>query len=407
MSRPIVFISYCHVDEALKEELVGHLRVLSHDGLLDIWVDDGIEAGGDWEAEIRQAMEVAELAIFLITKDFLNSDFILGTEVPKLLERRLVERLPILPLIARPCAWRDVGWLSRLNVKPKNGSPIWRQNGIYADEELAEISALVVRMLRKKMAVHGNPSRTAMLLEEPETIVVPQGDFLLGRHRAHGALAHEAPQHSVWLNSYRIGKYPITNRQYSEFVNDTGQPPPQPGGWFGSKPPLERLEHPVVGVSWFECLKYCRWLSEKTGQHYRLPTEAEWEKAARGTDGRLFPWGGDRNADRCDWSGTHSHRVTAYPNGQSPYGCFDMVGNVWQWTSTAWGRDWREGQSDFPYPYRPDDGRENLAPVDDLHRIFRGAAAGAEGIELRCSVRRWFAADHSNNRLGFRVVLES
>ena len=104
MAQPSIFISYSHEDEEYKEELVKHLRVLELEGLVDLWVDDEIGAGGDWEDEIGRAMKNARLAILLITKSFLGSDFIRGTEIPALLERRKSEGLKVFPLIARPCA---------------------------------------------------------------------------------------------------------------------------------------------------------------------------------------------------------------------------------------------------------------------------------------------------------------
>ncbi len=147
-----IFISYSHRDEEEKDHLVSHLGVLASEGLLDLWVDDRLAAGGDWESEIGSAMDQAALALLLVTRHFLNSRFILGTEVPTLLRARTERGLVVIPIIARPCAWQRVGWLARMNVQPKNGAPVWRDQGAHADEELARIAEQVARILERKPA---------------------------------------------------------------------------------------------------------------------------------------------------------------------------------------------------------------------------------------------------------------
>lgn len=239
---------------------------------------------------------------------------------------------------------------------------------------------------------------------EPETVLIPAGTFLMGSLEGEEIPDYELPQHQVDLPAYRIGVYPVTNEQYAEFVKQANYPAPQKAGWFGKSPPKNQLDHPVVGVTWYDALAYCRWLSDATGRSYRLPTEAEWEKAARGADGWIYPWGDEWDTDRCNCSSPQTTPVTAYPSGGSPYGCHDMVGNVWEWTSTLWGGDWRD--PDFRYPYRADDGREDLEADATVHRVFRGGSFDEEVTQLRCSARRWYAPDHADKSRGFRVVLE-
>ena len=148
-AQPTVFISYSHKDEAEKDELVSHLGVLQGEGLVDVWVDDRIGAGGDWAAGIDQAISQARVAILLVTKNFLNSKFILQTEVPRLLERRSRAGITVFPVIARSCAWRRVNWLAKMNVRPKNGDPVWREAGRYADDELAKIAEEVADIIEQ------------------------------------------------------------------------------------------------------------------------------------------------------------------------------------------------------------------------------------------------------------------
>ncbi len=148
MTKPVVFISYSHQDEQEKETLLSHLGVLKRAGLIDLWSDDRIGAGKDWQQEIDQAMAQAHVAILLISANFLNSDFILRREVPVLLNRRQGEGLTVFPIIAKACAWRSVGWLAKMNVKPKNGRPVWGDGGSHVDEDLAAIAEEVTTIVK-------------------------------------------------------------------------------------------------------------------------------------------------------------------------------------------------------------------------------------------------------------------
>lgn len=189
-------------------------------------------------------------------------------------------------------------------------------------------------------------------------------------------LQRELPQHEVMVDAFRISKYPVTNEQYAQYVAATGHRPPQ--HWRSDTPPSELFNHPVVNVSWHDANAYCAWLSQQRGKLVRLPTEAEWEKAARGIDGRIYPWGNEFDADRCNMFETKIRTTSTagiFPSGNSPYGVADMAGNVWEWTSSQYQK----------YPYRPDDGRE--APTGDGTRTLRGGAFGDVVNFVRCADR--------------------
>ncbi len=197
----------------------------------------------------------------------------------------------------------------------------------------------------------------------PPLCAVPAGPFLMGSdpRRDSEARSNEQPQHSVTLAPYQIGTYPVTVAEYACYVRATGK---QPSGW---QDQLAKLDHPVVNVSWHDALAYTRWLAQVTSQPWRLPTEAEWEKAARGTDGRIYPWGNQ-------WDKTHANTrdggpytttpVGSYPSGASPYGAQDMAGNVWEWCSSLYKEQ---------YPYDPaaseDNGRDRTSV-----RVLRGGS---------------------------------
>lgn len=238
---------------------------------------------------------------------------------------------------------------------------------------------------------------------EPDMVRIPAGPFWMGRPPEADVPSSETPQFLLELPTFYMGIYPVTNEQYAQFVQQTNHTPPTKQGWLGRKPPRKKLQHPVAGVSWEDASAYCAWLHQLTERPYRLPTEAEWEKAARGTDGRVFPWGDEWHSEACHYGAKSTAVVTAYPAGDSPYGCRQMVGNVWEWTSTLWGTSWDE--NDFPYPYRPDDGREQRQNLPTaVWRIFRGGAYDDKMDKLTCTNRSQYAANGLNPRVGFRVA---
>lgn len=140
MQQAKIFVSYSHKDEVEKDALLTHLGVLQNENLIATWVDDLIGPGEDWLTKIETAIKQSQVAIFLVTANFLNSKFILNKEMPDLLTRQQNEKLVVYPIIAKPCAWDKVLWLAKMNVRPKNGYPVWREGGIHADYELANIA---------------------------------------------------------------------------------------------------------------------------------------------------------------------------------------------------------------------------------------------------------------------------
>jgi formylglycine-generating enzyme required for sulfatase activity len=232
---------------------------------------------------------------------------------------------------------------------------------------------------------------------EPELILIPAGEFLMGSdlEKDEEASDDELPQHKLYLPDYYIAKTPVTNAQYLAFVEVMGYRVPE--HWEAGKPPAGKEQHPVVNVTWHDALAYCQWLSQTTGRAYALPSEAEWAKAARGTDGRIYPWGDHWDAKRCNTreSGRSDTTLVGYfsPQGDSPYGGMDMVGNVWEWTRSLW-RD---------YPYKPDDGREVLA-AEGARGLCGGSWGSTRGY-ARVSYRYFIPPDLFLNDIGLRVVL--
>jgi formylglycine-generating enzyme required for sulfatase activity len=206
-------------------------------------------------------------------------------------------------------------------------------------------------------------------------------------------LRHESPQCRLFVPSFYLGVFTITNCQFARFLTDVCPTPGQLKLWLpvpehilnplGSNEPFRvekgRELHPAIHVSWFGADAYCRWAG------MRLPTEIEWEKTARGTDGRIFPWGNEWHDDFLRWYGGFRHDdettapVDAFPEGRSPYGIFQMAGNVDEWCADAYE----------PYIYRQYARGQILAPTSGNHRIVRGGACLRQNkLEFRCAMRR-------------------
>jgi formylglycine-generating enzyme required for sulfatase activity len=201
----------------------------------------------------------------------------------------------------------------------------------------------------------------------------------------------ERPQHTVTLPAYEIARYPVTVAEYACFVR-AGHA--EPNDW---QTQLSKLDHPVVRVTWHDAVAYTAWLSERTGEWWRLPTEAEWEKAARGTDGRIYPWGDTFDTARCNSIESGGIRATtpvgSYSTGASPYGVQDMAGNVWEWT----------GSLKLPYPYTLSGERED--PNSTGKRVLRGGSWLTSVGGVRAAYRISFPPTGLVSRItGFRVV---
>jgi formylglycine-generating enzyme required for sulfatase activity len=274
------------------------------------------------------------------------------------------------------------------------------------------------------------PPREAKALREeirapegllPDTVLVPEGPFLMGSTEDDEmASDDERPQHTVELPAYRMGRYPLTNAEYTSFIEADGYAHPdywttagwawreeegitQPRYWEDEK--WNRPDYPVVGVSWYEAVAYCRWLTEALrtagalgeDEVVRLPTEAEWEKAARGEHARRWPWGDDFDPARANTGEGRPSRTTPVgkysPAGDSPYGAADMAGNVWEWCSSLY----------VDYPYDTGDGREDLEA--GAPRVVRGGSWDLSQSNARCAFRLSYVPDDWDPDFGFRIVV--
>lgn len=256
----------------------------------------------------------------------------------------------------------------------------------------------------------------------PEMALIPSGEFLMGSEDAD---EDERPVHGVELEDYFIGVQPVTNAEYARFVRATGHRPPAiyelplvvtAGGrereksfraagqayiWAESEPAPDRLDHPVTLVRWNDAAAYCSWVAAETGRGIRLPTEAEWEKAARGgVTGKRYPWGDRLDPNMANFltdptmklvHGTT--RCRSYPaNG---FGLFDVTGNVWEWV-----QDWYD-----PSYYAGSPARNPLGPRQGSLRVLRGGSWLVADVRmLSCSHRHKVPPDTYSYGIGFRVA---
>ncbi|TAH51046.1 MAG: hypothetical protein EYC68_12525 [Chloroflexota bacterium] len=223
---------------------------------------------------------------------------------------------------------------------------------------------------------------------------VPAGKCWIGSDPAadENFQKDELPQREIELGEFWIAKFPLTVAQYTAFTNATNRLTP-----FDFP---QKSEYPITSVSWYDALVFCRWASDNTGKEWRLPTEAEWEKAARGTDGRIYPWGNKFDAARLNSAeGKHSGTtaVDEFSSGLSPYGAWDMVGNVWEWTNDWYKADYYPRASE-KNPQGPDTGS---------YKALRGGAWFSDQFHVRVADRTHINPENRYDYVGFRPVLAS
>ncbi len=397
MSAPRVFVSHSHKDDALTTRLVADLRAAG----VVVWVDVADMQHGDFMQRINEALTQCEWLVLVQTPNSLASPAV-RTEVGAALNLVWQQRMrDVIPFIAAPCDPRDV-------------PPMWSTLHHY-DATIDGYEAAVAKLARAlgiaspgivtsppaQAAPHAPPppvvsaapdlpgvasrqllprrltelSFAARAVNGVEVVVpplraAPAGDFIMGSDvtRDKDAQVSETPQYLTPIErAYQIGAYPVTVAEYACAVRAKAVREPQKYGNVDWAAQQARLDHPVVRVSWNDAVAYIAWLAKTTGQPWRLPTEAEWEKAARGADGRIYPWGDTwdaRRANTSDGGPKTTTPVGAYADkgDASPYECHDMAGDVWEWCSSLY-------QS---YPYKADDGRENLDSTKS--RVLRGGS---------------------------------
>lgn len=265
-----------------------------------------------------------------------------------------------------------------------------------------------------------------------EMVVIPAGEFIMGTPEGTDGLPDEHPERRVYLGSFLLDRFEVTNRAYAAFVQAAGHRAPANASpsvtlWEQNGPPTGIENHPVINVSWEDAAAYCRWLGK------RLPTEAEWEKAARGTDARRYPWGNDWDIAKANsasyWAGRTiefqsgadwdafwvkgegarlakeqgikgevlTRPVGSFPQGASPYGALDMAGNAAEWVA-----DWFD-----PNYYRTAPLTNPPGPVRGAIKAMRGGSWLKPAVSLRTTDRDWGTMDSRPSGTGFRCAKDA
>ncbi|MBN1564978.1 MAG: SUMF1/EgtB/PvdO family nonheme iron enzyme [Anaerolineae bacterium] len=424
-----LFISYAHDDYALVQPIVEILRHGGHDP----WFDHRLLPGDDWQAELHRSIVACDAFVYMLSPESLISQWCQW----EFAEAVKLEK-PVIPVMIRRCNPQPpLSSIQYVDFMGDQTTVAIAQlfGGLHRRAEIAPNRAPEVAS-PKGMPAQAifSPAVSAplgRLSYEPDTVLIPAGPFIMGSSAEQIAAIEnekvrkwvektEQPQRQIVLPAYRIGKYPVTVGEYRVFVEAGGYNEQRfwteagwrwrKTGWLWLK--KENTAHPkywndkkwsghdrlpVVGVSWHEAVAFTQWLSGRTERKYRLPTEAEWEKAARGIDGRIYPWGNKGYKGMCNTVEAGFFSTTQVDQfneqGESPCGVMDMAGNVWEWCLTVW--------------------QERYQYVKDQHvdgsdsRVLRGGSFNTKLHGARCVSRGFENPDERRNDIGFRVACDS
>lgn len=423
------FVSHAHADNELCDRYVAALRARG----IDIWYDrDNAQNGHLLGSAIQDELQRRSAFVLLMTNAALKS-FWVDLEMQTWLGLMAQDRSRmLLPVRIGPCAvppmlnaffWIDAQALPFERAIDAIANALMVQGAAIQPPVVIPQPAPTRDTLpplgpapapaNSTPALHLTPTRLYNLGYRgysigrvecilPPVCPVPAGLFTMGSDKSRDKEARddETPQYPVAVDNFAIGQHPVTVAEYACAVRAKAVPEPPAYELLGTKTDWAKQQthpdHPVVCVSWDDARGYCVWLAKTTGQRWRLPTEAEWEKAARGGDGRIYPWGNTFDQARCNsWeSGINTTTpVGSYPGGESFYHVQDMAGNVWEWTSSHYQH----------YPYRENDGRENLDSTGN--RVLRGGSWGYALRGVRAACRYNYQPGYLNVRIGFRLVV--
>lgn len=419
MTQPRIFVSHSHKDEDFTQRLVDDL----HEAGAEVWVDVAGITHGNFMQRIDEALEHCDWLVLVLTPNALASQYVKDEVYAALHRVKQGYMRDVIPMLAAPCAPGTIpaqwdllhrydatqdyaaalaGVLRAVGLPPLAPTPGSAVSPVPAAPAPPLTAVLPPDRFPARLAQLGYEGRVINGVEViiPPVCEVPAGAFVMGSdpNRDAGAQPSEQPQHTVTLPVYEISRFPVTVAEYACFVR-AGQREPQQPTFQNSvvdwPTQLQRLDHPVVCESWNDARSYAGWLSYVTDQPWRLPTEAEWEKAARGTDGRLYPWSDGFEQWRCNTLESGKNTTTpvgTYPAGASPSGAQDMAGNVWEWTSSLYKS----------YPHKKADGREDQNSTDK--RVLRGGSWSYVTGDARAAYRFNCLSDYFNGVIGFRVV---
>ncbi|MBF0148361.1 MAG: SUMF1/EgtB/PvdO family nonheme iron enzyme [Magnetococcales bacterium] len=348
-SKSKVFISYSREDNHILKSFIPFKNTLERDGLVVVWTDREIQTGKKWREEIKKALSEANTAILFISQTFLASEFIYNEELPPLLHAHLQRGLTILPVFVSPFD-EDAAKIpfQDPDTQEKKIIDLASFQGYATPDHTLEhrtsleqkgIFRALAKRIRELSAPRPPDPPITDLLPGLRMLPVPGGVFTMGNDQS--VYENEKPAHQVELSPFHLAETPVTNQQYRRFLEEN--PNYQAPKYWKDKR-FSNDQQPVVGVDWNDAIKFCEWLSEASKKEFFLPTEAQWEYAARGTKGRRFPWGNDDPTPKhacfgLDRGTGKPALVGQYPAGRGPFGHLDLAGNVWEWCRDVWDAD--------------------------------------------------------------------
>jgi formylglycine-generating enzyme required for sulfatase activity len=451
-NRPLcVFLCHSSNDKPAVRELYQKLRAEA-ENWIDPWLDKmKILPGQNWRIVIEEAVEASDIVIICLSNHSVNKEGFVQREIRYAYDLALEKPdgvIFLIPLRLEECevprGMRSFQWvdyfgaekeeqylnlLEAMKLRHKQAlsheeipAPVGRVSNptAFVQSEQSQAKNLTYETPAQKPIEQKSPvvekpkpapvsqistnqkyTENGFLVEVVggiEFVRIPVGKFLMGsKDENKSAYDGEKPQHTVDIPyDYWMARYPVTNELYNTYAKAKGIKHPV-DDW------QKKKDHPVVLVLWKDAMEYCQWLNSllkselPSGLILRLPTEAEWEKAARGTDGREYPWENQFDKNKCNTSEGGKGGTTPVglysPLGDSPYGCANMSGNVWEWTHSLYK----------PYPYKAGDGREDESASGA--RALRGGSFFSNVRDVRCACRGNY--DLLNYRVGFRVVASS